>query len=202
MKIFAVIHNYQADEADRSVFGTGDMQWYEMPESSVSRSGNPFFVPDFDTEFEIFPSVVYRIGRLGKNIAPKFAHRYTDAFGLAAAVVAVNRLKALRADGMPWTEAVCFDRSCLFGNLQPIDTLNNNGVFTFECGDRRIDYDMSALAVPVERVIAGISANTTLKNGDFVLAGLTPFGLTATLGCKLTARHQSSEAKIIDINIR
>ena len=60
MKIFAVME-------------TGDR--YEIPDSSLLRSGQPFFIPDFAGEFRAMPSAVVRIGRLGKGIAPRFAVR-------------------------------------------------------------------------------------------------------------------------------
>lgn len=101
MKIFAVIHNYGNTSKD-SPMGTGDPAWYEMPDSSILRTGNPFFVPDFDTEFLAFPSICYRIGRLGKSIARRFADRYIDSATVAVAVVASNRLRDLREQGMPW----------------------------------------------------------------------------------------------------
>lgn len=202
MKIFAVIHNYGDHLAENSVFGEGEPLWYQMADSSVLRSGNPFFVPDFDARFEAMPSVVYRIGRLGKSIAPRFASRYLECTGFAAAVVAVNSLTALREASMPWNNAVSFDRSCLLGNLEPINTLTNNKVIEVSCGTDRISYDIGALRHPIEDIVSLLSRDNTLKNGDIILAGLTPYGLPLIPGTHLSAGFESSETKIIDFKIK
>lgn len=173
-----------------------------MPDSSVLRSGNPFFVPDFDSEFQIFPSICYRIGRLGKSIAGRFAHRYIDAATIAIAVVATPLLKRLRTAGMPWTRAVAFDRSCMLGNLEPIDTFIGCDQLTIKCGNHTLKYDLSSLNQPIERLIEMISADNTLKNGDLILAGLTAKGITLTPGMTLNAHANDLNKKLIDINIK
>lgn len=200
MKIFAVVHNYPGNE-NASPFGTGKTVWYEMSESCVLRSGNPFFVPDFDPDFSVHPSVVYRIGRLGKNIAPRFASRYLEAAGAAAAVVARDSLKALRNAGLPWSAAVSFDRSCFIGNLKPIDAFINKTI-DFSLGDSIFSYDLRALSLPVEEVVALLSRNNTLKNGDLILAAIAPEGFSLVPGNRLVARDNTSETNFLEINIK
>ena len=58
-----------------------------MADSSVLYTGRPLFIHDFASGFMAAPSIVVRMGRLGKCIAPKFAHRYWDAFTAAFAVM-------------------------------------------------------------------------------------------------------------------
>lgn len=102
MKIFAVIHNY-GETSPGSPMGEGETSWYEMPDSALLRTGNPFFVPDFDSEFRAFPSICFRIGRLGKSIASRFAYRYIDSWTASVAVAATGLLRTQREAGMPWT---------------------------------------------------------------------------------------------------
>lgn len=203
MKIFAVIRNYDDDGADGSVFGEGEPTWYTLPDSSLLRSGNPFFVPDFDKNFHAFPSIVYRIGRLGKSIAKRFAPRYIEAWGMGVAVVATDLLKTLREAGLPWDEAVSFDRSCFLGNLEPIDTLiNNNEAIKITCEGLETRYKTDCLRLPGHDIIEWLSRNNTLKNGDLILAGLMPVGLPLKPGTKFEAHHERLNTKYIDINIR
>ena len=202
MKIFAVIRNYPGSGADGGLFGAGGMSWYELPDSSLSHTGNPFFVPDFDSRFVACPSVAYRIGRLGKSIARRFAGRYLDAATMACAVVAADSLAAARRDGNPWTPAVAFDRSCLIGNFQPLDTFISSGPLTLECGETSTGYDPQALTLPVEAVVEAISATCTLKTGDIILAGLSPHGLPLNIQSRLRAWHNKDNTNAIDINIR
>ena len=201
MKIFAVIRNYGA-ECPGSPFGEGKACWYEMPDSSIIRTGNPWFVPDFAEEFKFFPSIVYRIGRLGKSISERFAHRYLESVGMAGAVVAEDLLRELREKGLPWAEAVSFDRSCLLGNLQPIDTLLYKTGLTIMSGNDEFRYEPESLRHNPYEIVSLLSRTHTLKNGDLLLAGLTPEGITLRPDTKLTAVSQHYETKLLDFNIK
>lgn len=201
MKIFNVINNYDGPASAPTPFPAGDPGtplWFGVPDSSLMRTGNPFFVPDFDTDFQAFPSIAFRIGRLGKSIASRFASRYLEAVGMGVAVAAVNRLRSLRGQGMPWTPAVAFDRSCIIGNLQPVATLLEMDEILIECGEEAIMYRPASLRESIERIIERISADNTLKNGDLILAGLTPAGLPLRPGTRLTAGN----GNLLDTNIR
>lgn len=199
MKIFAITNNYPS--AVENIFGNGPIDWYEMPDSSILRNGNPFFVPDFEEEFALSPSIAYRIGRLGKSISPRFAPRYIDGYTMACAVVAPRLLSALRNAGRPWTRAVAFDRSCILGNLEPIDTLKENETFRLRCGTREYEYRTASLVNGIQELIAMVSADNTLKNGDLILAGLSPEVIPLETDRRLTV-STTSETNIIDINIR
>ena len=80
MKIIAVGMNYAQHNKE-----LGHTQEYRepvifmKPDSAILKDGKPFFVPDFSHEVHYETEVVVRICRLGKNIAPRFAHRYYDA---------------------------------------------------------------------------------------------------------------------------
>lgn len=201
MKIFAIIHNYGPAAPD-SAAGEGETAWYEMADSSLLRTGNPMFVPDFDTEFRAFPSIVLRVGRLGKSIAARFVDRYIDGWTMGAAVIAINRLAALRKAGMPWSAATSFDRSLLLGNLQPIDTFYNNGTIRVECGGEALVYETALLRHAPQALIEMLSADNTLKTGDLILAGLTARGLPLAPGMNLHAATETDKMNLIDINIR
>ena len=80
MKVIGFTGNYGTE--------AGTLQSYLMADSSILYSGRPFFVPDFAQRFVATPAIVVRTSRLGKCIAPKFAHRYWDALTAAFSVVA------------------------------------------------------------------------------------------------------------------
>ena len=79
------------------------------------------------------------------------------------AVVAANRLREARRDGMPWTEATAFDRSCMLGNLTPVDTFIEYGPVEIGFGDRTITYDTALLRLQADRLVEAVSAGNTLK---------------------------------------
>ena len=202
MKIYSFIRTYSPSEQGDTLMQGHTPTWYVMPESSVLRSGNPFFVPDFDTEFKAYPSLCLRIGRLGKGIAPRFVSRYIDGWTMSVAVVAADRLRTLREEGEPWTDAVSFDRSCWIGNLQPIDSLINYDAFTIECSHTSAVYTAGNIFPAKEELISLLSRNNTLKNGDLVLIGLLPDGITLTPGTRMHIQSANKDIELIDINIK
>lgn len=215
MKIFAVIRNYDAAAARVSenapdsastaplpLFGSGAPSWYEIPDSALLRSGNPFFIPDFDTQFRALPSIAFRVGRLGKCIAPRFASRYLQEFAAGAAIVASSRLAQAREAGEPWCDATAFDRCCWLGNLQPFCTLSQYDTIRFSCGDNSINYRPAELTISAEECVEMLSRNNTLKMGDIILAALHPVGFDLEIGQRFTAGPDNENVNFIDIKIR
>lgn len=50
-----------------------------LADSSILPTGRPLFIPDWAAAFTATLSIAARINRLGKCIAPRFAHRYWDS---------------------------------------------------------------------------------------------------------------------------
>ena len=112
MKVIGFTGNYDVvDETPRS---------YLMADSSLLFSGRPFFVPDFAQRFVVTPTIAVRTGRLGKGIAPKFAHRYWDAMTAAFSVCACDsdtpQLLALDR---------AFDGAAIMGDWVTVDGLDD-----------------------------------------------------------------------------
>ncbi len=69
------------------------------PDSSIIKDGKPFFVPPFSESWSYHIGAAFRNGRLGKNVAGRFASRYLDAFTLCvltrpdSALAAFDRLR-------------------------------------------------------------------------------------------------------------
>ena len=78
MKIIAVGWNYQSHNAEMAQKAIPQAPVvFTMPETALLKSGKPFFLPRFSNRIEYETELVFHISRLGKNIAPKFAHRWT-----------------------------------------------------------------------------------------------------------------------------
>ena len=80
MKIIAVGMNYALHNKELGhTHDNKEPVIFLKPDSAILKDGKPFFIPDFSNEVHYEAEVVVRICRLGKNIAPRFAHRYYDA---------------------------------------------------------------------------------------------------------------------------
>ena len=192
MKIFAAFGNYDTGSREESPFALAESPlWYEIPDSAISRSGNPFFVPSETDSYVAFPSAAYRICKLGKSVAPRFAPRYYDEAAIGFSVVNVTLLEALRKRGMPWTRAVAYDRSCLLGNFMPISAFRNYAAFSAESGDSRLEYQLGKITTGIDQIVALVSCDNTIK---------TPCGIPMIRGSRL--RAGADDLTIFDINVK
>lgn len=193
MKIFCITGNGTGTAA-------GNPYWHMLPDSTLLRSDNPFFVPEFDSKFQAYPAIAIRIDRLGKSIAPRFAHRYYNEATVAVTVRAENLLRELRDAGLPWDRAVAFDRSCLIGDFQPAERVLNAEKATLCIGEENLDFNIRQLKSGINDIIAKVSENNTLKTGDLILLYASDRGLTIYQGKNLTASTDS--LKLLEIRIR
>lgn len=185
MTIYNVIDNHKKTGA---VSGQTPLNWTILSGATILQGGNPFFIPDFAKRFEARPSLALRICRLGKNIAPRFAHRYVDAVAPCINFIATDLLDSLRESGLPWTKAVCFDRSAAFGKYIPydMDSIDSASVgLRVTSGDgseELLVWEGKDFRIPARDVISEISRDNTLKNGDVILAATAPAGPAVEIG--------------------
>lgn len=120
-------------------------------DSSMLVNRKPFFIPDGLGEITYAQGVVLRVSRLGKNIAPKFADRYWDAFAYGLDMRAEEALTEALSQGRCWTQATSFDYSTVIGTYLDKALL-----------------DESRLVIAVNEAIHQASRVMTIRQGDFI----------------------------------
>ncbi len=78
-------------------------------------------------------SLVVRINRLGKNIAPRFANRYYDAVTVGIDFTARDLQRKFREQGNPWGFAKVLIRRLLLELLFRWSTIRIFRILTFIC---------------------------------------------------------------------
>ncbi len=160
-----------------------------IADSALLKGGKPFFLPDFAPEFRARASLALRIGRLGKNVAPRFAHRYIDA--VAAAL-------HIEADPAECPCPYSFDGAAVFGEMMaPEDA---PAAFTLEGGSEPIEWRADAVEPDAAGAVALVSRYMTIKTGDLILAGLTAESVPLNIGMHLSAR--SADRVLLDLKIK
>lgn len=145
------------------------MRWLSLPDSSLLKTDNPFFVPDFDTDFEAHPVLALRNDKLGKSISARFADRYCREFAAGVVIFAKNLLEKLRKEGAPWTAATGFDRSCIIGGFHPVTELENLREIVFSDSEGNTTTGTFPPAEAIGNALEPISAYNTMKTGDLIL---------------------------------
>ena len=205
MKIFAVGWNYlnHNKEMNRALLPKEPVLFMK-PDTALLKDGKPFFLPPFSERIEYETELVVRISRLGKNIAPRFAHRYNDAVTVAIDITARDLQARLRAEGSPWEISKGFDGSAVVGDFIPVDEVAGNlqdlhfslRIDGYE-GQRGHTADM---IFPVDEMIAYISRFYTLRMGDLLFTG-TPEGVgPVAIGNRL--QGYLGERQLLDFHVR
>lgn len=205
MKIFAIGMNYAAHnkELHDTLLKTDAPVVFTKADSALLKPGKPFFVPDDMGRIDYEAELVVRICRLGKNIAPRFAHRYYDAATVGIDFTARDMQRLASQAGQPWTICKGFDGSAAIGDWVPLDELPaiDSLSFRLDRNGQTVQQGCTAdMFYKVDDIIAYISRFFTLKTGDLLYtgtpAGVGPIHIGDHLDGWLEKRH------VLDLNCR
>ena len=204
MKIIAIGMNYAAhNEEMRHTRANTDPVIFMKPDSAILKDGKPFFIPDFSEEIHYETEVVVRINRLGKNIAPRFAHRYYDALTVGIDFTARDLQRKFREAGNPWELCKGFDNSAAIGTFVPVTQFADvqQLQFSLQIDGQTVQQGCTAnMLFGIDEIIAYVSKFVTLKIGDLLFTG-TPSGVgPVSVGQHLQGFLEGE--KLLDFHIR
>lgn len=194
MKIICVVPDNTTNYIDTS----SQITCYLKPETALTRSDWPFFVPDWSEEIGYETQLVVRINRLGKTIPERFAHRYYDEVTVGVAFTAKDVLLQLQAAGQPWELATGFDGAAYCGQrwlkLSELDTdVQHLTIETSKNDASHVTLQMSDMRPTIDQIIAYVSRFYLLKTGDLIFTGSPVTNGTVKEGDVIQARLQGVE---------
>ncbi len=204
MKIICIGRNFADHTKELGNEQPSDPVVFLKPDTALLRNNDPFFIPDFSNEVHHEVEVVVKINRLGKNIQPKFAHKYYDEIGLGIDFTARDLQFALRDKGLPWEKAKAFDSSAAiskkFINKNELGDLNNLD-FHLEINGKKVQKgNTNQMIFNIEELICYVSKYFTLKIGDLIYTG-TPAGVgKVSINDELTGFI--GETKMFDFKVK
>lgn len=176
---------------------------FMKPDSALLKEGRPFFIPDFTQQLEYETELVVHISRVGKNISPRFAHRYYDKITVGIDLTARDLQRKLRAEGKPWELCKGFDGSAVLGNWVALEEGMNvqNLHFHLDIDGKTAQKGYSAdMLFSIDELVAYVSQFCTLKIGDLLFTG-TPAGVgRLEIGNTLTGYLEDKQ--VLKFNIR
>ncbi len=154
-----------------------------IADSALTRSGKPVFLPDFASQWTLHPTLVLRVGRLGKHIAHRFAHRYIDA--IAAGFT-------LQAIGGPECELIgSIDGAAMVGDFISVTDPEVLCTSTISVTDNHglcyTPFTAAALIVKPLELVSTLSNLFTLKMGDLIFCSQAPSQLAPHIGYNISA---------------
>lgn len=190
-------------ELDGTLVIPEDPVIFTKADSALLKDGRPFFIPDFTEQCDYETELVVRICRLGKSIAPRFAHRYYDAVTVGIDFTARDLQRKLRAEGKPWEICKGFDGAAVVGDFVPVEEFADiqNLDFRLDIDGKTVQQGNSRhMIFPVDALIAYISRFFMLKTGDLIYTG-TPAGV----GPVHVGEHLEGylgDRKLLEFNVR
>lgn len=158
-----------------------------IPDSALIKDRKPFFMPDFSTRWTLDVTLAYRVSRLGKNVAEKFANRYYDAMTLMLRARPLDLIDSLGSNSSAVTTA--FDGAAIMGQWMPIP--ENRTVVDLTINGEL--YEINLEEALIDDVVADMSRYFTLKIGDIIIAGATPHSIEAVIDSSVTATLNGKE---------
>lgn len=202
MKIFAVGRNYTEHIKELNNTVPDAPVIFMKPETALIKNNKPFYFPDFTENIRYETEIVLKVCKEGKQIQPKFSHKYFEEIGIGIDFTAVDVQEKLKAQGLPWETAKAFDGSAPVSDFVPVSRFQNLKNISFGLkvnGEEKQKGNTSMMLHPFEDIIAYISRFFTLKKGDLIFTG-TPAGVGSVhVGDVLEAFIE--EEKMLEVKI-
>lgn len=178
MKILCIGRNYAAHAAELGNAVPDEPVVFCKPDSALLGRNLPFVIPSFTSDVHHEIELVLRIGKVGKHIEPRFAHKYIDAVTVGIDFTARDLQGELKSQGLPWEKAKGFDGSAVVGRFIPVENVDlSNLSFSLSKNGQTVQQGNSKnMLHGFDALIAHVSRYFTLKTGDLLFTG-TPAGV-------------------------
>lgn len=179
MKIICIGKNYAAHAKEMKSAVPSEPVFFLKPDTSLLQKGHDFYLPDFTNNLHHEIEVVYKVGKMGKHIAPEFALKYISEVGIGIDFTARDLQDKAKEKGLPWEIAKAFDNAAVVSNeFIPISEITTGNIdFHLEVNGKTVQKgNTSEMIFSIEQIIAYVSKFITLKTGDLIFTG-TPEGV-------------------------
>lgn len=180
MKIICIGKNYAEHAKEMHSAVPTSPVFFLKPDTSLLQKGHDFYFPEFTNNLHYETEIVFKIGKQGKHIDPKFAMSYISEVGIGIDFTARDLQDQQKTKGLPWEIAKAFDNAAVVcPEFIPIQEIKN-------CADINFHLDLNGKTVQtgntkymvfdVPTIIAYVSKFITFKTGDLLFTG-TPVGV-------------------------
>ena len=179
MKLICIGRNYAAHIEELNNARPKEPVVFIKPDSAVLPKEQDFYIPTFSDQIHYEVEVLVKIHKVGKHIAPEFAHKYYDEIGLGIDFTARDVQSDLKEKGLPWEKAKGFDGAAVIGKWVPktnFENLNNISFGLYQNERKVQDGNTSLMLWKIDELIAYVSTYFMLKKGDILFTG-TPAGV-------------------------
>ena len=178
MKIFCIGRNYADHAAEMKAEVPKAPIFFMKPDTALTKESD-FYYPKFTSDLHYECEVVLRIGKAGKNIDPKFAHKYIESYTLGIDFTARDLQKQCKEKGLPWEIAKAWENSApISSKLIAAKDKDLNAIqFSLKVNDQEVQVGNTGdMLFNMGKLVSYLSQFNTLKTGDLIFTG-TPAGV-------------------------
>jgi 2-keto-4-pentenoate hydratase/2-oxohepta-3-ene-1,7-dioic acid hydratase in catechol pathway len=179
MKIICIGRNYAKHIEELQNEKPEEPVIFIKPDTAIVLKKFPFVIPEFSNDVHHEVEIIVKICKVGKHIAPKFAHKYYEEIGLGIDFTARDLQAKLKEKGLPWEKAKAFDGSAVVSEFIPKSEFSSLNDINFELTNNGtvVQKGNSELMLwKIDELISYASQYFTLKTGDILFTG-TPEGV-------------------------
>ena len=179
MKIICIGRNYVDHIAELQNQRPAEPVVFLKPDTAVLLKQHPFVIPAFSADIHHEIEIIVKIGKVGKHIDAKFAHKYYDEISVGIDFTARELQDSLKKQGLPWEKSKAFDGSAVVGEFVHKSQFTSVENLHFELLNNGISVQKSSsefMIWKIDELVAHVSQYFTLKIGDIIFTG-TPAGV-------------------------
>lgn len=181
---------------------SGKRTWLCLGDQALLRNNDDFYRPDFAGELACVPQWVYRIGKVGKSISPRFADRYIDRIGIGIRFYADDLIRELTAAGLPPDAGMGFNQAAALSPqwLDPSAAGDDPEYVLYVNNCEVARGRTGTLEIPPAQLLSEASAYYMMKVGDYFYTG----GITRISGLLIGDRLRMTlnGQELLDFYIR
>ena len=178
MKIICIGRNYAEHAKELKNELPEEPLFFLKPDTALLKEKD-FYYPNFTKDLHFECEIVVKIDKVGKNIDPKFSHKYYSEITLGIDFTARDLQQKCKEKGLPWEKAKGFDNSAPISlKWVPLSDINFEATeFCFYQNDIIKQHGFTRdMIFTIDEIIAYVSKFITLKTGDLIFTG-TPSGV-------------------------
>lgn len=148
------------------------------PDTSLIKSNDPFFYPDFSQDIHHEVEVLVKISTACKSVPVEFAPKYYDQVGLGIDFTARDLQQRAKEKGLPWELAKSFNGSAPVSEFIDKNDFDLNNInFSLDVNGHTVQKSNTSLMLySINEIISYVSHYIMLKKGDIIFTG-TPKGV-------------------------
>lgn len=169
MKIFCSEQSLLSETFQKENYPIG--HFFLRSDNTLTNSGKTLYTPEWSMDMHYVPVLLVRIGRVGKSIESRFAHKYYQEFALGISFADIQYYKQTSALGLDSSLAYDFDGALITSHFFPKEEMPKTISHLILNGEKTTEEKITTHSISSDHIhetISIISHYYLIKMGDCI----------------------------------